>query len=282
VNKVIFGIVLGGVLGIFDGLSALVSAPETAPDIVGIVVGSTIKGLLAGLLIGYFSRKVDNLWAGVGFGLVVGAFLAWLVTLSTPYLWEIVVPGAIVGMIVGFATQRWGAGRRSGTEAAGALLLAALLLPAAPALAGGVDAAAAFAQMKSLAGTWTGTAAGEPGAHLEYRLTGNGSVVMETQFGGTEHEMISMYHLDGDKLVMTHYCAAGNQPRLVLDPEASGDGELVFVFAGGTNLDPAKDSHIHGAHFEIAGDGAMRQTWSSYADGKPAHDMVFDLHRGDD
>lgn len=112
-SKPVFGLLLGGILGIFDGLSALVSAPETAPGIVGIVIGSTIKGLLAGVLIGWFSKKVDNLAAGVLFGLVVGAALAGLVVWmqvsagEPAYIWEIVLPGSIVGLIVGFATQRW-------------------------------------------------------------------------------------------------------------------------------------------------------------------------------
>lgn len=106
-NKVVFGILLGGVLGAFDGLTALISAPETAPQIVGIVAGSTFKGLVLGLLVGFFAHKVHNLWAGVAVGAVLGAFLAWLVTLDTPYLWEIVVPGTLVGLIVGIATQRW-------------------------------------------------------------------------------------------------------------------------------------------------------------------------------
>lgn len=112
-SKPVFGLLLGGILGIFDGLSALVSAPETAPGIVGIVIGSTIKGLLAGILIGWFSKKVDNLAAGVAFGLVVGAALAGLVVWmqvaagEPAYVWEIVLPGSVVGLIVGFATQRW-------------------------------------------------------------------------------------------------------------------------------------------------------------------------------
>jgi len=117
-NKVILGIVLGGILGVFDGLTALISAPETAPEIVGIVLGSTVKGLVAGLLIGWFARKVQNVWLGLAFGLVVGAFLAWLVTLGGPYLWEIVIPGSIVGLIVGFATQRFGAQGAGGEQAA--------------------------------------------------------------------------------------------------------------------------------------------------------------------
>jgi len=108
----VFGMLLGGVLGVFDGLSALVSAPETAPGIVGIVIGSTIKGLIAGVAIGWFARKVNSLPLGILFGTGVGLFLAWLVTLmqkaggQPAYYLEIMVPGAIVGLIVGYATQR--------------------------------------------------------------------------------------------------------------------------------------------------------------------------------
>lgn len=119
-NKPVYGMLLGGVLGIFDGLSALISAPETAPGILGIVIGSTAKGLIAGLLIGYFARKVKSLPLGILFGLTVGALLAYLIvymqTSATPdapsYFWEIMLPGSLVGVIVGFATQRYAEGRR--------------------------------------------------------------------------------------------------------------------------------------------------------------------------
>lgn len=111
-KKPLFGMLLGGILGIFDGLSALLSAPETAPGIVGIVIGSTIKGLIAGAAIGWFARKVNSLPLGILFGLAVGLVLAWLVTVMNKsagqpaYYVEIMVPGAIVGLIVGYATQR--------------------------------------------------------------------------------------------------------------------------------------------------------------------------------
>jgi hypothetical protein len=112
-NKPLLGLVLGGALGIFDGLSALVSAPEVAPDIVGIVIGSTIKGVIAGVLIGWFARKVNSLPLGILFGLGVGLLLAYFVaamgaTEGQSYYWEIMLPGSIVGMIVGYATQRYG------------------------------------------------------------------------------------------------------------------------------------------------------------------------------
>ncbi len=78
-NKPVLGLMLGGFLGIFDGLSALVSAPETAPGIVGIVIGSTFKGVLVGALAGWFARRVHSVRTGVLFGLLCGAFFAFLV-----------------------------------------------------------------------------------------------------------------------------------------------------------------------------------------------------------
>ena len=111
-SKPVYGLLLGGFLGIFDGLSALLSVPETAPQIVGIVVGSTFKGLLAGALIGWFARKVQSVPLGVAFGLLVsGAFAFAVAAMPQPdgshYWWEIMLPGCILGVVVGFATQRY-------------------------------------------------------------------------------------------------------------------------------------------------------------------------------
>jgi hypothetical protein len=107
------GLVLGGVLGVLDGLSALVSAPND-PDvkagIVGIVIGSTIKGLITGVLIGWFAKKTQSLGVAIAFGLAVGLALAFLVCLMQklggmpPYYWQIMLPGGILGVIVGYAT----------------------------------------------------------------------------------------------------------------------------------------------------------------------------------
>ena len=113
-NKPVLGLIAGGVLGIFDGLTALVSAPEVAPQIAGIVAGSMGKGLVAGILIGWFAKKVNNLAAGIVFGLVIGAIFALPFALlpdpntGVRYFWEILIPGSLVGLIVGFLTQRYG------------------------------------------------------------------------------------------------------------------------------------------------------------------------------
>jgi hypothetical protein len=113
VSKPVFGLVLGGVLGVFDGLSALVSAPNdpaVRAGIVGIVIGSTAKGLLAGALIGWYARRATSLASTILFGLGIGLLLAFCVSLAQKlagqpaYYWQIMLPGGILGVIVGYAT----------------------------------------------------------------------------------------------------------------------------------------------------------------------------------
>ena len=108
-NKILLGIVLGGVLGIFDGLTAWFT-PEARKGIIGIVIGSTLKGIIAGVLIGVFARKVKSLPLGIVFGLAVGLLLAFIVAYGQHgYYFQIMLPGGMVGLIVGYATQRYGA-----------------------------------------------------------------------------------------------------------------------------------------------------------------------------
>lgn len=110
-NKPLLGLVLGGILGIFDGLSAWFT-PAVRSQMAQIVIGSTVKGLIAGILIGYFARKVNSLALGIVFGLSVGLLLAYGVAAMQPgpdhYYFEIMLPGGIVGTIIGYATQRFG------------------------------------------------------------------------------------------------------------------------------------------------------------------------------
>ena len=106
-KKPVFAMLLGGFLGVLDGLSALLTAPEVRPMIAGIVAGSTFKGVVAGLIVGFVAQRTQSMSIIVGVGLAVGAFFAYLVTLGEPYFWEIILPGSIVGLIVGFATAKY-------------------------------------------------------------------------------------------------------------------------------------------------------------------------------
>ena len=126
-SKPVLGLLLGAILGAFDGLTALLSAPETAPQIMGIVIGSTVKGLIVGAIVGWYATRVQSLAKGLIVGAVVAAFFAFLIAgmqtalsglaLTERITWlrqrpeghcQIMIPGTIVGLIVGYATQTFG------------------------------------------------------------------------------------------------------------------------------------------------------------------------------
>jgi hypothetical protein len=136
--------------------------------------------------------------------------------------------------------------------------------------------------VKRLAGDWTGKAAMHGAdahdANVTYRVTSGGSTVVETLFPGTEHEMVTMYHEDGDDLVLTHYCMLHNQPRMKAKRD-SGPNKLVFKFAGGTNVQAEKDTHMHDMTMEFVSEDHIKATWTMYKDGKLAHTTTFDLTR---
>ena len=157
----------------------------------------------------------------------------------------------------------------------------------------GVEAKVAFAKLKTLVGAWKSKPSDELKAEAKkehgedlpeevsvtYKLTGAGSALVETQFPGMPHEMVSVYHLDGKELRMTHYCAAGNQPRVKLDLANSKPDEFIFVFDGGTNLNPEKDMHIHGVKIKFEKDGQVTSAWEGYVNGKKASTTTFNMIR---
>jgi len=148
--------------------------------------------------------------------------------------------------------------------------------PAPPAGAT-IDAKAAFEKLKGLNGHWTGTAGGNA-ADVNYRVTGGGSAVVEEQFPGTAHEMVTVYHLDGDALVATHYCAAGNQPKFRLS-SGSTPTELRFEFDGGSNIKPESDMHMHSAVVRLPDATHLESAWTAWTGGKANHTAEFKLTR---
>jgi hypothetical protein len=107
-NKVLLGLLVGAVLGAMDGGTAWFT-PAARSEMVGIIFGSTMKGLVAGVAAGIFARKVHSVPLGILFGLSVGFVLAFLVAyMQHGYYFEIILPGSIVGALVGWATQRYG------------------------------------------------------------------------------------------------------------------------------------------------------------------------------
>jgi hypothetical protein len=138
-----------------------------------------------------------------------------------------------------------------------------------------------FERIKALAGEWE-RVGGEGDAKgktlVSYRVTAGGSAVLEVIFPGTEMEMVSVYHRDGNDLVMTHYCMMGNQPKMRARPSDDAN-RLVFEFIGGTNLNPAKDPHIHGGVIQVIDRDHIRAEWDYYSGGKVAEKHGFELAR---
>ena len=144
-----------------------------------------------------------------------------------------------------------------------------------------VSGKAAFEVMKGLAGEWHGKVddqATGPEATITYRVTSAGKAVLETLFPGTDHEMVTVYYLDGDKLVLTHYCAMGNQPRMVLSKNSTAQ-DLAFDFAGGSNINPKKDRHMHSARIQVEDAQTIKGEWVGFEDGKATGAKKFFLAR---
>lgn len=111
-NKIVVGLVAGAVLGAVDGGTAWFY-PEARPLIASILMGSTFKGMVVGALSGWFARRVQSTGWGIAVGAALGLLFAFLVAASNTvngrhaYL-EIMLPGFVVGIIIGFLTQRVG------------------------------------------------------------------------------------------------------------------------------------------------------------------------------
>lgn len=150
-----------------------------------------------------------------------------------------------------------------------------------PEKASAATAAAQFEQLKTLVGEWRGKGThGEEvtDASISYRITAAGSVVMETMFGGTDHEMVTMYHLDGEDLMLTHYCALRNQPRMKATP-SSDTSEIAFTYIDGTNMGSDKAPHMHSVTFAFLGEDQLKTVWSMHADGAEQSQAKFSLKR---
>jgi hypothetical protein len=123
------------------------------------------------------------------------------------------------------------------------------------------DARAAFEKLRAIAGTWTFTTDSDHGT-VSYELVSNGTAILERVMNEEHGEtgMVSVVYLDGDRLILQHYCSSGNQPRLV-SPGLEGD-EIRFTFEGASNLASADSGHIHGAVFSFAGPGPFASRWT--------------------
>jgi hypothetical protein len=155
-------------------------------------------------------------------------------------------------------------------------ILTAVLVVLLTTVALAESSAPAFEKIKSLAGSWQGKASDGTNVQVSYRVTAGGSAVMSEMTG--HEDMISMFHMDGDRLLMTHYCGAGNQPRMV--GTISPDGKTVkFDFIDATNILPSQGGHMARLTVTVVDANRHTEDWSFATDnGGTMHEMV-DLTR---
>ena len=155
------------------------------------------------------------------------------------------------------------------------VVISLLLALATIAAVGESDAQKSFEKLKTLAGSWQGkTQNGQP-VQVVYRVTSGGSALMSEIIG--DEDMITMFHLDGDRLLMTHYCGAGNQPRMKATSSADGKS-LSFEFLDATNLASPQAGHMHRVVFTFPDADHHTEEWFFLQDGKEARER-FELER---
>ena len=136
---------------------------------------------------------------------------------------------------------------------------------------------APFDRIKKLTGEWV-MKGGDGTVASTYRVSAAGSAVIETMFPGAEHEMVTVYTLDGDDLLLTHYCAAGNAPTMKAAPGGPAN-EVRFKFVKATNLATPGEGHMHDATIVFVDDDAIKTDWVFWENGKAKETEKFELIR---
>ncbi|MGA2300402.1 MAG: hypothetical protein ABSG77_06880 [Candidatus Acidiferrum sp.] len=126
----------------------------------------------------------------------------------------------------------------------------------------------AFDQLKSLAGDWEGTNTHGSKVNLTYQVVSNGSVLMERLKSADESEMITMYSLDGDHIVVTHYCSAGNQPTMQTPVATAATGKYDFSFVRVSGTKTPDEGHMVTLSLTLPDKNHLTQVWTFDDHGK--------------
>jgi hypothetical protein len=139
------------------------------------------------------------------------------------------------------------------------------------------DAQKSFAAIKNLPGTWEGKRPDGKAFQVTFKIVSGGSAVI-SEILVPKEDMVSMIHLDGpNRLLLTHYCATGNQPRM--EATTSPDGKTItFNYVDATNLASRDDGHMHRMVLTILDENHHTEEWTFVDHGKQ-HKELFDLHR---
>jgi hypothetical protein len=158
------------------------------------------------------------------------------------------------------------------------IVISLLLLLTATAVLAQTVVQKSFDQLKTLTGSWEGKNTEGMPIQVSFRDTAGGSALMSEIHGHGPENMVSMFHLDGpNRLMLTHYCGAGNQPRMT--SSASPDGKTItFDFLDATNLATPEAGHMQRVVFTVVDANHHTEDWTFQDHGKQMKEL-FDLQR---
>ena len=125
-----------------------------------------------------------------------------------------------------------------------------------------------FEKLKTLAGTWHSKMPDGSITKITYKVVSNGSTIMEIISSKEDDGMVSMYHLNNKNLMMTHYCSAGNQPRMKAKLDNDDFNEINFRYVNATNLKSEKDGHMLNLDITFKDKNHITHAWTWTKDGK--------------
>src|SRR4051812_22362038 len=126
-----------------------------------------------------------------------------------------------------------------------------------------MDATAAWSRLKTLAGEWEGDK-----SRLSYELIAGGTALVERDHTENMPEMLTVHYMDGQRLLLTHYCMAGNQPRMEARSYNPATGEVQFQFLDATNLASPEAGHMRSAVLRLFDEKHLSSEWRFYENGK--------------
>lgn len=142
------------------------------------------------------------------------------------------------------------------------------------------NATQAFDKLKTLAGHWEATT-DKGKVTTSFELVSGGTALVEHMSMAGEKEMLTVYFIDGDRLLLTHYCEAGNQPRMqaaAFDPKSS---VIDFGFIDATNMPDANAGHMHHVTVKLNSPSELAEDWTFYQGGKASMTVPILYHRVD-
>ena len=139
---------------------------------------------------------------------------------------------------------------------------------------------AVFERLKALAGTWQGRSTKGWTDRVTIQVIAAGSAVLFDSFDAHPNErMLTLVHPDGGRLLLTHYCVAGNQPRLVLS-HVEEDGQLLrFAFLDGANLPTRDKGHMDSLVLRLVDADRFTERWTWYQDGNESWMEEIEMQR---